>query len=313
MENNRTNYPAIVLTLLLAAALLTAGYAGVRFYDVTEELTSTKGLLQAQHAVYEAKITSLQATTTLLVSQLAMTNEQKLELENRLGIVAQDNNSLSQQVSSAQSQLEVLDKLRKTDKELLQKYSKVFFLSENYTPSSLATVTQSLSYDKNKTLRIHSDVQPFLERMMRDAATNGHPLSLISAYRSFENQNALKSAYAMTFGSGANKFSADQGYSEHQLGTTVDFSTPDLGASFSSFASTGAYLWLSNNAYKYGFVLSYPKNNSYYVYEPWHWRFVGIVLSAKLHQEGKNFYDLGQREIDQYLIDTFDLKDTMSQ
>jgi hypothetical protein len=58
-------------------------------------------------------------------------------------------------------------------------------------------------------------------------------------------------------------------------------------------------------------VLSYPKNNSYYVYEPWHWRFVGVVLSSKLRQEGKNFYDLDQREIDNYLIDIFSLKETM--
>ena len=201
--------------------------------------------------------------------------------------------------------------LFRSDKELLQKYSKVFFLNENYIPSGLATVTQSLVNDPKKTIRIHTDVQPFLEKMMRDAASSSYPLTLISGYRSFKDQESLKSAYSMSFGSGANKFSADQGYSEHQLGTAIDFTTPTLGTNFTNLAASGAYTWLTENAYKYGFVLSYPKNNGYYVYEPWHWRFVGIVLSVKLHQEGKNFYDLDQRDIDQYLIDIFDMKDTM--
>ena len=110
----------------------------------------------------------------------------------------------------------------------------------------------------------------------------------------------------MFYGSGANSFSADQGYSEHQLGTTIDFTTEEIGASSSVFGKTTAYQWLLENAYKYGFILSYPEANKYYQFEPWHWRFVGRGLAEKLHQEGKNFYDLDQREIDEYLISFFD-------
>ena len=110
----------------------------------------------------------------------------------------------------------------------------------------------------------------------------------------------------MTFGSGANKFSAEQGYSEHQLGTTIDFTTPALGASFSAFDTTSAYEWLQGNAHRFGFVLSYPKGNAYYIYEPWHWRFVGVELATKLHTEGKRFYDMDQREINDYLSKIFD-------
>ena len=108
------------------------------------------------------------------------------------------------------------------------------------------------------------------------------------------------------YGSGANKFSADQGYSEHQLGTTVDFTTPDIGAGFSKFETTAAYTWLTDNAYKYGFALSYPKNNAYYQFEPWHWRFVGVELATKLHNDNMYFYDLNQRIIDTYLVYIFD-------
>lgn len=306
-----TNYPVITLTVLLLASLAVGTYSGLRYHSVEGELASTTLALSLERTAHTDRIAALEASTMQLREELASSTEERIELYNRLGIVIEDNSSLTHQISMTQSQIEVLNKLRATDKELLQKYSKVFFLNENYVPSSLATVTPELVWDKKKSLRIHSDVQPFLEKMMREAASSSNPISLISAYRSFKDQTSLKSAYAMSFGSGANRFSADQGYSEHQLGTTVDLTTPGLGANYTNIANSAAFAWLTENAYKYGFVLSYPKNNSYYVYEPWHWRFVGVVLSAKLRQEGKNFYDLDQRDIDNYLIDIFSLKETM--
>ena len=130
---------------------------------------------------------------------------------------------------------------------------------------------------------------------------------MVSAYRSFGEQAALKSSYKVTYGAGtANSFSADQGYSEHQLGTTIDFTTGYLGANFAGFDKSDAYAWLLDNAYKYGFIISYPKTNAYYTYEPWHWRFVGKKLARYLHTTNERFYDLDQRTIDSYLITIFD-------
>lgn len=131
-------------------------------------------------------------------------------------------------------------------------------------------------------------------------------MKVISAYRSFGAQSTLKSAYTVIYGSSANKFSADQGYSEHQLGTTIDFTTSKLGANFITFEKTESYTWLLQNAYRYGFILSYPENSDYYIFEPWHWRFVGKGLALQLHNENKNFNDLNQREIDEYLGSLFD-------
>ncbi|HEY4526280.1 MAG TPA: M15 family metallopeptidase, partial [Candidatus Paceibacterota bacterium] len=128
-----------------------------------------------------------------------------------------------------------------------------------------------------------------------------------SAYRSFDEQLALKGQYSVSYGAGtANQFSADQGYSEHQLGTTLDFTTTGLSGGLAGFDQTPAYDWLEKNAYKYGFVLSYPEGNQYYMYEPWHWRFVGEDLADDLHDSGRNFYDMDQRDIDPYLANIFD-------
>jgi LAS superfamily LD-carboxypeptidase LdcB len=120
-------------------------------------------------------------------------------------------------------------------------------------------------------------------------------------------QSALKTSYKIEYGVGtANSFSADQGYSEHQLGTTIDFTTPANGSALSGFDKTTTYTWLQKNAYLYGFSLSYPKGNTHFVFEPWHWRYVGVELAKKLHDENKTLYDLDQRDIDTYLIKFFD-------
>ncbi len=143
--------------------------------------------------------------------------------------------------------------------------------------------------------------------MLDRAKQNGIEIYVYSGYRPFEEQAALKGQYAVTYGEGtANQFSADQGYSEHQLGTTVDLITPGIGGTLQGFDGTEAYAWLKDNAHRYGFTLSYPKENGYYIFEPWHWRFVGIGLAADLYNSGRNFYDLEQREIDEYLVDIFE-------
>ena len=109
------------------------------------------------------------------------------------------------------------------------------------------------------------------------------------------------------YGSGtANSFSAEQGYSEHQLGTTVDFTTKSLSGKLGGFDKTAEYKWLTENAHKFGFTLSYPPNNSYYTFEPWHWRFVGGDLARYLYNRNLHFYDMAQRDIDEYLIDIFE-------
>ncbi len=205
-------------------------------------------------------------------------------------------------IGKIEGKVGTLEKLSQTDPELLMKYSKVYFLNENYAPEKLVGIDKKYAYNTKEDYLFYSKTLPFLEDMLSTAASDGIDLKVISAFRSFGEQSVLKSSYKMIYGTGANKFSADQGYSEHQLGTTVDLTTPEAGGSFTGFESTSAYQWLLDNAYEYGFILSYPQNNSYYQYEPWHWRFVGRALAKYLHEEGKNFYGLDQREIDQYLI-----------
>jgi len=243
-----------------------------------------------------------------LRTQLEKVEKDKLDLTELSQYQQSIIDSFQGQISSIGNTVGTLEKLAQTDKELLKKYSKVYFLNENYVPAKLTQIDELYVFKQNGgNLLIQSEIWPHLEELLKAASSSNINLLVVSAFRSFNTQAALKSEYKITYGAGtANQFSADQGYSEHQLGTSVDFTTLDAGAVFSKFQTEPAYQWLKDNAHNYGFVLSYPEKNSYYKFEPWHWRFVGVELAKMLHRENKYFYDLDQREIDTYLIKLFD-------
>ncbi len=262
----------------------------------------------------KALISEMASTTRSLIFKITDAENKNTELMGRLANI--ENLYINQQTKSAElgeqigkvnNTVSTLDRLSKTDPQLLQKYSKVYFLNENYIPAKLSFINTEYLSNPERPLQIHSDVLPYLQRMLEAAKYESKNLKVLSAYRSFKQQEQLKTSYKVTYGStAANTFSADQGYSEHQLGTTIDFTTTDNGDSLSKFVTSPEYTWLINNAYRYGFVISYPPNNKYYVYEPWHWRYVGVDLAAKLRNEGKYFYDLEQRDINNYLVYLFE-------
>lgn len=292
MQLHRSKLFIFISGFIIIASL---GYGGYCYVFTVKELNKTKDNL----VLFESKIKQLEA-------DLSRAQNENTNLTNSLVAEQDKNNSFEKQIGTIQGAVGVLEKLNKTDKELLQKYSKVYFLNENYVPSNLAEIDSKYLYNKDEPLQIHASVQWYLYNMFENASSSGVSMKIISAYRSFGAQSSLKLSYKITYGSGANKFSADQGYSEHQLGTAIDLTTPDIGESFLKFETTTAYKWLTENAYKYGFILSYPKQNTYYQFEPWHWRFVSVALATNLHDNNKYFYNLDQREIDLYLISIFD-------
>jgi D-alanyl-D-alanine carboxypeptidase len=257
--------------------------------------------------------TALASTTAAASSTIGALEAELFTLKEEYGLLSDDyanenerNNDFEKQIEKIGKTVGILDKLSKTDEELLQKYSKVYFLNEHYVPESLRQLENDWKYTEAKDLKLHSKVVPYFNKMVADAKADGVDLWVVSAYRSFNEQAALKGQYLTTYGSGANAFSADQGFSEHQLGTTVDFTTKGLGGGLEGFGSTPAFTWLKDNAHEYGFVMSYPPNNSYYVYEPWHWRFVGEKLAKDFDSSNAHFYDWEQRKIDEYLVNIFD-------
>ncbi len=307
-----TQYYFLILFVLLVA--LTAAVGGnVYQYTENQKLEADKAALIEENDSISTTLASttmalLTATTTIasLEEVVADLEGDKDNLKDELRDEKNKNDGFEDQIKDIAGTVGVLDKLSKTDKELLQKYSKVYFLNEHYVPESLKEIDNEWKYDESRTFFLHSKVLPYFEKMVKAAKKDGVDLWVISAYRSFDMQAQLKGDYTTTFGSGANTFSADQGYSEHQLGTTIDFTTSGINGGLTGFENTAAYDWLVKNAYKYGFTLSYPEENGYYIFEPWHWRFVGTDLANDLRKDDAHFYDWEQRKIDEYLISIFD-------
>jgi len=280
------------LVIALVGAVSWYGYT--RISALSEQITVLTAEMASTTAILQDNIAE---TNTTLGSAL---QQEKQNLQAQL-VDVQD------RVGSIGGTVTDLQKLSKTDPELLAKYSKIFFLSDNYEPARLVEIPLEYRYFENDPLQIIPEVLPFLRDMLDRAKEDGVELYVNSAYRSFNTQGALKGQYSVTYGAGtANQFSADQGYSEHQLGTTIDLITKGTGGQLDGFDSTPAYAWTLKNAYRYGFILSYPKNNSYYIFEPWHWRFVGVKLATDLHKSGNYFYTMDQRTIDTYLLSLFD-------
>src|SRR3989338_2470394 len=258
--------------MILATAILLSGigYSAYQNSLLTDEIVSIKKEFADKKIELESLISDLQ-------KDLETTKIERDGWEERYNREVSKIAFLAAQVETIKGTGGILEKIKQTDTELLKKY-----------------------------LQMHSGVSEHLKNLIDASRTEGINLSIISAFRSFYEQAGVKSAYSVTYGAGSsNQFSADQGYSEHQLGTTVDFTSIN-GEQFAGFDKLPAYEWLKNNAYKYGFILSYPKGNSYYIYEPWHWRFVGKQLASDLYAQGKNFYDMDQREIDTYIQYFFD-------
>ena len=288
--------------MIILLSILCVSTAGLSFYIYTllESERSDKQELSRELESVREDAVELLAENSSLIDQFEI-------LETELSKEQRKFEELEEQVEDSLDVVALIRKASEIDKELLQKYSRVFFLNEHYIPKDLSSIDKEYLYYPNRDMQVITQVLPFIEELLEDAEKDNIELLILSAYRSFNTQAQLKGQYVQTFGtSAANRFSADQGYSEHQLGSTVDFTTSEVGSALSAFEASEAFEWLSKNAHKYGFVLSYPKNNGYYIYEPWHWRFVGKDLAKELSSKELGFYDLDQRTINEFRVDLFE-------
>jgi D-alanyl-D-alanine carboxypeptidase len=162
-------------------------------------------------------------------------------------------------------------------------------LASTYKPSDL----RSTSYaGLNGGFSVRRLVIADLNAMAAAARRAGARFAVQSAFRSYATQKATFDYWVRVHGYAvALKESARAGHSEHQLGTSLDFRSYGGSApwNYKDWATTKAGAWLKANAWKYGFVMSYPKGKTTltcYTYEPWHYRYVGRTRAAKIRATG---------------------------
>lgn len=167
----------------------------------------------------------------------------------------------------------------RTGVSILSPVDKVHALPADYVPPGLATIPLPyLAVGYGGELR--QEALDALIDLLDAADAAGHDIRARSAYRSYATQQTTFDYWVGALGyDEAVRISAMAGHSEHQLGTTVDLSSPEVGwGLLESFGETAGGQWLAANAHEYGFALSYPAGGEAatgYAYEPWHFRYIG--------------------------------------
>lgn len=171
--------------------------------------------------------------------------------------------------------------ISKTSDEYLILVNKTNPLDKNYIPTNLIEIN-NIDYieRKNETMQINLDVYYYLILLFEEAQKHDLCLTVFSAYRSYEKQESIWNKNKDEL------YVAKPGYSEHQTGLAVDLSRRDIGLT-NNFMYTKEYVFLKNNAHKFGFINRYPENKMLvtgYLFEPWHYRFVGISHAKAIYQ-----------------------------
>lgn len=174
--------------------------------------------------------------------------------------------------------------------------------------------TPSMDYEPETLIYISGETRGYyldavaakaLEAMLKEMYSEGfNDIYVTSGYRSYNRQKTLYENYiksekeknpALTDEQAtqlASFYSAPPGMSEHHTGLAVDLMSTKMYELDESFAENEAYDWLLANAWKFGFILRYPEGKSDitgYVFEPWHWRFVGRATALEVLKSGLCF------------------------
>lgn len=187
---------------------------------------------------------------------------------------------------------------RNPSDNLLTIITLTYSLSRHYQPGDLVPLSDYLPVDI--TLGYPTELRQIavepLVQMIDAMHSDGLSPFLISGYRSYAAQAIAWEKWNRLEPARAHQLSAPPGYSEHQLGTTVDFGSPelaeivgDLEIEFHTyFYQTSEGQWLLQHAHEYGFTLSYSREAfelTGFYYEPWHYRYVGTDLATYLHEQ----------------------------
>ena len=163
---------------------------------------------------------------------------------------------------------------------LVNKYN---YLDKNYVPDNLEKVSSTYALNNMKLVNTAKDAY---EQMAKDAAKSNMKLVIMSSYRSYDYQVDLYNRYAKKDGKDkADTYSGRPGFSEHQTGLAFDVYNGKVD--YTKFETTKEFNWMQENAYKYGFILRFPKDKELetgYIYESWHYRYVGQDMAKEIKE-----------------------------
>lgn len=166
---------------------------------------------------------------------------------------------------------------------LVNKYYK---LDPDYIPNNLVYINSKYSIRGC----IKKEVNEAFIELCENAINSKMHIINSSPYRSYKRQQYIYNELYKIKKEKADLTSAKPGYSEHQTGYAIDVRTDNID--IEDFIHTKEFNWMKDNAYKYGFILRYPKGKERltgYNYEPWHYRYVGKDIAEFIKENDITF------------------------
>ena len=169
--------------------------------------------------------------------------------------------------------------------------NKYHYIDKDYVPNNLIEINGLL---------INKEAYEAFSEMKKAINKENMNIRIISAYRSYNYQENLYNNYLKKENKEiVDTYSARAGYSEHHTGLAIDIDNEILD--FNKFYLTKEFIWMNDNAYKYGFILRYPKdkeNITGYTYEPWHYRYVGKEIADYIKKHNSTYEEYYYEFID---------------
>lgn len=177
------------------------------------------------------------------------------------------------------------------DKGIFTLVNKYNYISKDYIPNNLINIGN---------LYINKEAYENFLNMKNDMNKENLNIRIISAYRSYDYQESLYDKYLQKDKQEiVDSYSARAGYSEHHTGLAIDVDNEKLD--YNRFYLTKEFIWMNDNAYKYGFILRYPKGKEHitgYKYEPWHYRYVGKEIAEYIKKHNSTYEEYYYEFID---------------
>jgi D-alanyl-D-alanine carboxypeptidase len=172
-----------------------------------------------------------------------------------------------------------------TSKNELMLVNRIYGLSEDFVPEDLVEVPSQYAYSGKK---LSQKVLDEVIKLIDGAKNYGYTFVIGDGYRSYEEQKDIYDSYADFYGmSETDEFVARPGHSEYQTGMSFDLKP--YNKVIDDVSNNEEYLWLRENAYKYGFIFRFEKEDKHltgFSENNWRLRYVGKEAASVMRDEG---------------------------
>jgi D-alanyl-D-alanine carboxypeptidase len=179
-----------------------------------------------------------------------------------------------------------LDNMKDTDisKNELMLVNRIYGLSEEFVPEDLVEVPSKYAYSGKK---LSQSVLDEVIKLIDDGKNQGYTFVISDGYRSYKEQKDIYDSYADYYGmSETDTFVARPGHSEYQTGMSFDLKP--YNKVIDDVSNNEEYLWLRENAYKYGFIFRFEKEDEHltgFSENNWRLRYVGKEAAGVIKNE----------------------------